>query len=193
MGKTDRNLLIVKKVILGDIKFEILNTFDKLTESLGLLGYHQKMGELHNHIARARTSIQHQISNVATWFKRSEVYDRPDYALDFPLLIAKNMVSSSISGADNWSGLKITNISFDKTMPGRTLDGMVDVYCASLENAIEHAGLSINDLELDASISYINDTFEITLTNNIDESKYNKETQDKITIIESEIKKWTLE
>ncbi|MBA8866735.1 hypothetical protein FHW11_003918 [Pantoea agglomerans] len=187
--KTDRNLLIVKKVILGDIKFEILNTFDKLTESLGLLGYHQKMGELHNHIARARTSIQHQISNVSTWFKRSEVYDRPDYALDFPLLIAKNMVSSSISGADNWSGLKITNISFDKTMPGRTLDGMVDVYCASLENAIEHAGLSINDLELDASISYINDTFEITLINNIDESKYNKETQDKITIIESEIKK----
>ncbi|KAA5971639.1 hypothetical protein [Pantoea sp. M_9] len=187
--KTDRNLLIVKQVILGDIKFEILNVFDKLTESLGLLGYHHKMGELHNHIARARTSIQHQISNVATWFKRSEVYDRPDYALDFPLLIAKNMVSSSISGADNWSGLKISKISFDNTMPGRTLDGMVDVYCASLENAIEHAGLPINDLELDASLSYINNTFEIELINNIEESKCTKETIDKITVIESEIKK----
>lgn len=187
--KTDRNLLIVKKVILGDIKHEILNAFDELTESLGTLGYHKKMGELHNHIARARTSIQHQISNVSTWFKRSEVYDRPDYALDFPLLIAKNMVSSSISGADNWSGLNITNMNFDKTMPGRTLDGMVDVYCASLENAIEHAGLPINDLKLEASISYIEDTFEIMLINNVEESKCNLENLEKIKTIESEIKK----
>lgn len=187
--KTDKNLLLVKEVILGNIKSEILNAFDKLTESLGLLNYHQKMGELHNHIARARTSIQHQISNVATWFKRSEVYDRPDYALDFPLLIAKNMVSSSISGADNWSGLKIIDMSFDKTMPGRTLDGMVDVYCASLENAIEHSGLPINELELEASISYINDTFDITLINNADPSKCTGETLDKIILIENEIKK----
>lgn len=187
--KTDKNLIIVKETILNTIKSSILQAFDRLNESLGLLGFGERMGELHNHIARAKTSIQHQITNISTWFKRSEVYDRQDYALDFPLLIAKTMVSSSISGADNWSGLKIISNTSDNAMPGRTLDGMVDVYCASFENAIEHSGLQINDLTMEVNVSLIDNKFMVSLTNNIQKGKFNEESIKRLHDIESEIKK----
>lgn len=42
--KTDDNLAIVKETILGNIKTSILSAFDKLSESLGQLGYQDRLG-----------------------------------------------------------------------------------------------------------------------------------------------------
>lgn len=187
--KTDDNLVIVKNKILGDIKQEILLAFDYLSEKLGQLGYSDRLGELHNHIARAKTNIQHQISNVASWFTRNEVYDRPDYTPDFPILIAKSMVSNSISGANNWNGIKISQDKNINQMPGRTLDGMVDLYCALFENAIEHSGLPIQDLNINVAIDYRKNNYKVVITNNINKSQVSTENSERITSIREDIRK----
>ncbi len=187
--KTDDNLIKVKKIINSSVKSSILLAFDKLNESLGYLGYTDRLGELHNHIARAKTNIQHQISNVSTWFTRSEVYDRPDYDIDFSVLIAKTMVTNLISGSDNWNGLNIKASGVTRLMPGRTLDGMVDVFCASFENAIEHSGLLITEINIDVEIKIIENRFKIIITNNISSEIFTSKNVDKINEIMSEISK----
>jgi hypothetical protein len=187
--KTDDNLVLVKQRILGDIKSSILLSFDKLNESLGSLKCGSRLGELHNHIARAKTNIQHQIMNVSTWFTRSEVYDRPDYTTDFPILIAKSMVSNLYSGADSWSGINIASSDTTGLMPGRTLDGMVDIYCALFENAIEHSGLPISDLLINVQASYRDGHFHVSITNSLNTDELTDENKAKIELISNEIKK----
>ena len=185
--KTDDNLIKVKDTISGQVKTSILDAFDKLNESLGRLGYTDRLGELQNHIARAKTNIQHQISNVSTWFTRNEVYDRSDYPTDFPILIAKTMVSNLISGTDTWDGIKIKGNDNITYMPGRTLDGMVDLYCACFENAIEHSGLPINEINIFVDTYYKDKKFEVTITNNINTGTFSEELVDKIESIRKEI------
>ncbi len=185
--KTDDNLVKVRNSMQSLVKASILMAFEKLNESLGTLGYSERLGELPNHIARAKTNIQHQIINVSTWFTRNEVYDRPDYSIDFPVLIAQTMVTNLISGADNWRGVNIKNNSNANHMPGRTLDGMVDLYCACFENAIEHSGLLISDIQIDVDLKYQNGIFELSIRNNID--NYSLELEDRISQIRNEISK----
>ncbi|WP_174865880.1 hypothetical protein [Pectobacterium polaris] len=185
--KTDDILINVKAKILGDIKGGILQSFDKLSESLGKIGYSDRLGELPNHIARAKTNIQHHILNVSSWFTRNEVYDRPDHTQDFPVLVAKKMVSNLISGADTWDGIKISTHDSHSNLPGRTLDGMVDIYCAIFENAIEHSGISIGDLEIHVSVSYQGNHFKVGIINNIDTSIHINENMEKIKAIKQEL------
>lgn len=187
--KTDNNLIAVKEFIQSTVKPSILNAFEKLNESLGLLGYTDRLGELHNHIARAKTNTQHQLTNIMSWFTRNEVYDRPDYAVDFPVLIAQTMVSNLISGADNWNGIKIEQTETYPFMPGRTLDGMVDVFCASFENAIEHSSLPISMININVDISYKNNLFEATISNNISSICRSISNEEKLEQIRAEINK----
>lgn len=187
--KTDDNLVLVKQKILGDIKSSILLSFDKLNESLGNLGCGNRLGELHNHIARAKTNIQHQIMNISTWFTRSEVYDRPDYTTDFPILIAKTMVSNLYSGADSWDGINIASSDSTSLMPGRTLDGMVDIYCALFENAIEHCGLPISELIINVHASYKDGHFKVSIANSLNPNELTDINKSKIDLISNEIRK----
>ncbi|WP_164318998.1 hypothetical protein, partial [Pseudomonas viridiflava] len=76
--KTDANLAVVQTVLNGDIKERFLSGFETLIEDLTTLRCSDRLGELYNHIARAKTSIQTKIAVISSWFKRSEVYDRAD-------------------------------------------------------------------------------------------------------------------
>lgn len=185
--KTDDILINVKAKILGDIKGGIMLSFDKLSESLGRIGYTDRLGELPNHIARAKTNIQHHILNVSSWFTRNEVYDRPDHTPDFPVLVAKKMVSNLISGADSWDGIKISTQENHSNLPGRTLDGMVDIYCAIFENAIEHSGVNIGDLVIKVNVHYQDNHFKVSIMNNIDTSIHIFENMEKIKAIKQEL------
>lgn len=187
--KTDDNLAIVKETILGKIKGSILSAFDKLSESLGHLGYQDRLGELPNHIARAKTNIQNHILNVSSWFTRNEVYDRPDHTPDFPVLIAKKMVTNLISGTECWDGVIISGNNSQNILPGRTLDSLVDIYCALFENAIEHSGLPLNELQIQVEPKYENNQFSVTVNNSVCLDESFEEKSKKIETIRHEISK----
>lgn len=187
--KTDDNLAIVKETILGNIKTSILSAFDKLSESLGQLGYQDRLGELPNHIARAKTNIQNHIMNVSSWFTRNEVYDRPDHTPDFPVLIAKKMVTNLISGTESWDGVKIVGTNFTNNLPGRTLDSLVDIYCALFENAIEHSGLPLKELYITVEPHYENNKFNVIVCNSVLQDASYREKLNKIELIRQEISK----
>lgn len=187
--KTDTNLAKVQLVLNTDIRSQFLDAFDHLTESLAALHYADRLGELHNHIGRARTNIQTRISTVSSWFKRSEVYDRQDYGVDFPVLIARSMIENSISGATGWDGVSIKGEGGATAMPGRTLDGMVDVFCGLFENAIAHSGLSVDRLNIDVSLSLLDGKFSARVRNPVEALTFERRDENRLERIRNEIRK----
>jgi len=164
--KTDLNLQNVQKVLNGEIRERLMHPFEELTNLLnGIEAPH--VNDLLNAVSRAKTNTQYKLSLVISWFKRSEVYDRQDYAADFPFHIALNMVKNTISTASGWEGAVATTIPDLSLMPGRTLDGMVDVFYVLLENTILRSGLEISYLAVNAEISFSEGIFNAKLSNSI--------------------------
>jgi len=164
--KTDRNLLNVQRVLDKEIRERLMLPFETLTNCLTQLST-PGVGDLLNAVTKAKTNTQNRLGLVISWFKRSEVYDRQDYAPDFPFHIALNMIRNTMSDATGWDGAT-TNLHQESTvLPGRTLDGMVYVFYVLLENAVLRSGLSVGELFVNAEISYLDGIFNAKISNTI--------------------------
>lgn len=187
--KTDANLLHVQQVLRTNIRQQLMSAFDELLRALSSLSFSDRLGELYNHIYRARTSTQTQLSNVTSWFKRSEVYDRQDYSIEFPVLIATNMIRNSISGAGDWEGVQLNIPGAGGIMPGRSLDAMVDMFCVLFENAIGHSGESLQNLKVVGDLEFIDGYFRVTLTNSVFARTYGERDESRLQRIRAELAK----
>jgi hypothetical protein len=187
--KTDSNLIHVQQILRTETRQQLMAAFDDLVKSVGLLLFSDRLGELNNHINRARTNTQIQLTNVTSWFKRSEVYDRQDYSIEFPVLIATNMIRNSISGAADWEGVTLNISEVEGMMPGRTLDAMVDMFCVLFENAIGHSGLSLQNLSVAANLEFTDGRFTATLSNEILATTFDERDEQRLQRIRAELTK----
>jgi len=102
---------------------------------------------------------------VISWFKRSEVYDRPDFNADLPAHIALNMIRNTVSQASNWNKANIVYEGED-LLPGRTLDAMVYIFYDLVANAVMRSGLTVEQLWWKAKIAFNEKKFEAVVSNN---------------------------
>jgi hypothetical protein len=165
--KTDDNLERVQRVISDEVRSRLLEAFDRLSRELENVEMAPGVGELVNAIHRARTATNISINQVCSWFRRNEVYDRQDYPIEFPVQIAQNMLAKTMSAASHWSGLSI-NFDADGALPGRTLDGMVDVFYILLENALSRSGVPVDELRVSVTMTFRDGRYAARLSNNID-------------------------
>lgn len=155
--KTDANLTLVRQTLSEHVGASLMKVFDSLEIGVGgALGV--SYGPLLNAIAQARTATQSALSHVVSWFNRSEVYDRADYAIDFPARIAFNMARRTLSVPPSWEGPRINSHSNSSLLPGRTLDRMVDIFYVFLENAVKRAPL--NGIDIECNINYDGGRFD---------------------------------
>ncbi|RQP24228.1 hypothetical protein DZC73_12990 [Albitalea terrae] len=179
--KTDFNLKSVQEALEKKVRQKLMSIFDELSDALGPYAHVDGINEVHNAIARAKTATSVQVSLVASWFRRSEVYDRPDYAPEFPIQIAQNMITRTMSTAKGWSGAEIqSDVSEGSRMPGRTLDAMVDIYYVLLENAVRHSGLESQDLSVRIQLSLRDGVYAVRVENNWNDSKRSVEALQRI-------------
>jgi hypothetical protein len=180
--KTDANLTNVQQILDTEIRERLMRPFDTLTNNLNKISEQGlSVNDLLNAIARAKTNTQTKLNNVISWFKRSEVYDRQDYWVDFPFHIALNMVKNTISSATDWNGSSINlNTPASFLMLGRTLDGMVDIFYVLLENAILRSGLKVDELILKAEVSFSDGIFNAKVSNNISATTVTQNELDKL-------------
>lgn len=169
--KTDENLAVVQSVLRGEIKDKFQGAFDKLISTLADLPTIAVVNDLSNAVRRARTNTLTRLDLVASWFKRSEVYDRQDFSVDFPIHIAINMIKNTMSIASDWEGIAISVSPNSDPMPGRTLDGLVYVYYGLIENAINHSKLPVGELLAKTELSYINGSYSAKFYNKVNTSK----------------------
>lgn len=151
--KTDSNLASVRDYLTTSLRSELMELFDELAADIAWICRDITPPGLSNAIARSRTAVQQSLDSVVAWFKRSEVYDRQDFEIDFPCHIAANMVSRTLSVPQNWKGPNYLKISNNGKMPGRTLDTLVDIFYVLFENAVKHADSENLPLEIDVSMS----------------------------------------
>lgn len=151
--KTDANLASVRDYLFTSLRSELIKLFDDLSLQITQICEGGVPSVLSNAIARSRTATQQALDSVVAWFKRSEVYDRQDFDVDFPGQIAANMVSRTLSVPHDWSGPTYT-FKADSKLPGRTLDALVDIFYALFENAVKYSELESVPLNTAVSISY---------------------------------------
>lgn len=187
--KTDANLELVQNILRTEIKQKLSSAFDELSRSLNSLSFSDRLGEVYNHVFRARTNTQAQLNNVTSWFKRSEVYDRQNYSIEFPVLIATNMIRNSISGAREWKGVELNILDVKGLMPGRSLDAMVDMFCVLFENAIGHSGETITNLKTSADLRFVDGCFNVTLRNSVFQKAFTDRDESRLQRIRSELNK----
>jgi len=137
--KTDSNLVEVRQFIAGALRDEIISHFDVLASDISRICGRITPSRLANAIARSRTSTQQALENVSTWFRRSEVYDRQDFEIDFPCQIAASMVNRTLSMQLPWRGPEYQIDISDSKLPGRALDSLIDIFYALFENAAKYA------------------------------------------------------
>ncbi|VVQ11582.1 hypothetical protein [Pseudomonas fluorescens] len=169
--KTDGNLAVVQSVLRGEIRDKFQGAFDQLTSTLANFPAVPVVNDLSNAVRRARTNTLTRLDLVASWFKRSEVYDRQDFSVDFPIHIAINMIKNTMSIASDWGGIAISVAPHSDPMPGRTLDGLVYVFYGLIENAINHSKLPVGELLAKTEISYVNGSYSAKFYNKVNLSK----------------------
>lgn len=161
--KTDFNLTQVQEELDGPVRSKLLANFDSLSSKLSELGSGYVPAPLSSAVARARTATQQALDVVISWFRRNEVYDRHDYDVDFPPRIAASMVLRTMSLPEAWGGPEINVTEETEKMPGRSLDGMVDIYYVLLENALKHSAQESLTPEVRIDINYSQDRFECSV------------------------------
>lgn len=152
--KTDSNLSEVRKYIAGTLRDEIISHFDVLATDISRICGRYTPSRLANAIARSRTATQQALENVATWFQRSEVYDRQDFDVDFPSQIAASIVNRTLSMHLPWYGPECQVDISDSKLPGRALDSLVDIFYALFENAAKYAESESVDLKVKLVLRY---------------------------------------
>lgn len=188
--KTDQNLANVQRVLNTTIREQLMLPFTSLVSRINEVSAGiSEVGELLNAIGRARTATQAKLGLVISWFKRNEVYDRQDYSPEFSFNIALNMVKNTISAAASWNQVSVKCNDSLSQMPGRTLDGMVYVFCGLLENAILRSGLAVDQLQLDAEISLSEGAFFARVTNQVASEKLTDTEKEKVERLRDSIRR----
>lgn len=164
--KTDTNLATVREYISTTLRNELLKLFDVLSTEITSICNDVVPSTLSNAIARSRTATQQALENVEAWFRRSEVYDRQDFDIDFPGQIAANMVNRTLSLPSNWKGPIYESMQADAKMPGRTLDTLVDIFYVLFENAVKYAELESVPLCISVKMSVKEGEFSASVSSN---------------------------
>lgn len=164
--KTDSNLSEVRKYLTLSLRSELMQLFDQLEAEIAGLCKEITPPGLLNAIARSRTAVQQSLDSVVGWFKRSEVYDRQDFDIDFPCIIAANMVNRTLSVPIGWNGPNYLKMEADGKVPGRALDALVDIFYVLFENAFKYAESENIPLNINVSISISAGNLNASVSNN---------------------------
>lgn len=186
-SKTDEILSVVQRHIDEDVREELQSAFERLLNKIQGVKDESVSSALCNAISLARTNTQVRLDTVASWFKRSEVYDRQDYPPDFPVEVAHNMIRNTISHASNWKNIDIQVADGSDCMPGRTLDAMVYAFYGLIENAIKRSGVDMASLRAKILLEFKGERFSVKMINNLNLDRITKADIEKIARIRQEI------
>lgn len=186
--KTDLNLANVRATLRNKVRPDFLNCFEVLVSQISSVTDFHAVNGLLNAIARAKTDFQTKLHAVESWFNRSEVYDRQDYSPDYAVQIALNMVQKTIPNGNHKLVVDI-QMDSDGLMPGRSLDGMVDVFAGLFDNAVIRSGLPTDLLRVRVNISLQSGYFSAKIANNIADDRPSLSDEEKIKKVHDSLNK----
>jgi len=182
-AKTDQNLLVLRNALESNVARVFQGLFDDLLRTLETLPDIPAVGDLRNSIHRARVATQHKVGEIASWFKRSAVYDREDYGLSYPVEIASTIIQKTLPDDRGFPSIDLKINGSDRQMPGRSLDLLVDSFYGLISNAIAHSNVSCDDLKIEIELSLSDGTFSARFSNNLGPNMPSQEQRERIARI----------
>lgn len=173
--KTDENLLRLQEYLSGEIRSRIIECFEALSESIRAMENPVVHRALQDGIASARVKTLQKLVEVMGWFKRGAFYDRKDYSFDFPFQVALNIVNKTMPKYMALVDSSIVVSNPEVLLPGRTLDGMVDIFDVILSNAIEHSGLEGDCAATEVSVTNGGGRIYISATSRVNPTVVNED------------------
>lgn len=186
--KTDYNLVRLQTYLVEEVRPRIVGCFERLGEEIIKIPNHTVQRALQDAVARARTKVLQKFVEVIGWFKRASFYDRKDYVFDFPFQVAINIINKTVPNSMAVAGSAIKVEIPDMLMPGRTLDGMVDMFDVILTNAVVHSG-RISDSGVDVVVDNSGERITIICNSLIDPVVNNEDSRRRVDQLKGDLQR----
>ncbi len=187
--RTDVNLERLRSYLSHELRSEVVAAFESLTSRLSSVNNVHALRGLQDSLARARTGTLHRLNEVVDWFKRNEFYDRNDYSFDFAAQIAVSIINKTLPGYAELNDIRIDSSNMDWVMPGRTLDGMVDMFDVLMTNSMQHSGLVLEKSGIRISGNLNDSRIFMEFRNKVDPATVNDGSEERLTAIRQELNK----
>lgn len=120
--------------------------FDALARSVDSHAEHEHVVPLLDAIARARTSFEAAINDVAEWFQKPTDLSREPFDFDIAVQVALRQIKNCYIKSTVECKL---DLQFSKKLHGSLLDGMCEILFILLQNVIIHSELEDQKIAID--------------------------------------------
>ena len=187
--RTEVNLTRVRFCLTSNTTASFSALLDKLRDVSGsVLSAHGRM-HFQATITRVRLMMQTELASIAAWFMRHGAGDADPYCIDTAIDIARTMFERCNPGQRLQVDIRLDGES--KTLNGRTLSGMVDIFYLLLDNVGKYGReIAENELRCDLKCTIGPGTLEVEMVNQVQEELARERSTQVRTII-SDIEKMT--
>ncbi len=136
---TDRSMEKIRERLRGPFLSEINHAADLLISAIERRITRDKAVVVTDSVVRAKTDLQVAVENICGWFRRPTDFQRAPFDIDLAIGVALKQIENCYAKDAISPRL---SISSDKKIPGKYLDGTVEVLFILLQNVVRHSGFS---------------------------------------------------
>ncbi|WP_354552012.1 hypothetical protein [Kaistia defluvii] len=161
--QTNASMSTIRAYLLEDFSRDANKYFDLLVSDLESAISRERIVDLLDAIARARTDFHHNIQEISHWFRPPGRIDNHPYPFDIVAEVAEREVTSCY-GDRNFAFRK--DISAQRNVSGRKIFGFIEILFILLQNAIIHSGQQARIL-IEMAIIESDGYLEISVSNTL--------------------------
>lgn len=160
--QTIRSLDAIRNDLLNHATKHMATAFDNLVKGVEEKFSHSVAMPLIDGVARARTSFQTAIEDVADWFQRPTDLTRSPFDIETAVNVSLQQIANCYVGQSIHPSM---SFSIDKKIDGRMLDGLCEILFILLQNVILHSGFPGKQSDVTISAKDINNFLVIECRN----------------------------
>ncbi|WP_156404571.1 hypothetical protein [Curvibacter sp. PAE-UM] len=166
--RTERNLATVRSSLTGAIRNSFSSLLDKLSDASGTLPPAHDRMQYQAAITRVRPLMQTELASIAAWFTRHGAGDADPYRIDTAIDIARTMFERCNPGRTLRIDVRVDGDA--RTLNGRTLPGMVDIFYLLLDNVGKYGKeVAASELQCELQCKITAKALEVVLENPVDQ------------------------
>lgn len=155
-SRTEQNLVSIREKLDASMRVRTSDLLEELQRSVVQKCGIERLGEVPDSIARARTGLSQALDTIRSWFTRSRGANISCFELDVPISIARRAADAPVDLLDE------TGLMFN----GAALNALVDVFYNLFENCVSKSGLDKQRLWVKAAAKLSSEGLVITVENN---------------------------
>lgn len=158
-SRTEQNLVSIRERLDTSMRSRASELLEELQRSAIQKCGIDRLGDVPDSIARARTGLSQALDTIRSWFTRARGANISSFELDVPVSIARRAADATVYFQDE------TGLIFK----GAALNAMVDVFYNLFENCVSKSGIEKPQLWVKAAAKLSTDGLLITVENNCED------------------------